>query len=131
MSLFMYCIIAVLIAFIMGRANRSIHLFWSLIIAFGIGAIGAAIFQKCTTSRSEKTNVVTVLTSENGLPASIPLLSEMTELDALDGPTATLQASQMSQATVSDYNAILLNCTSETSGEPRGQPFLQGFFDTS
>lgn len=131
MSLFFYCIIAVLIAFAIGRANRSIKLFWSLLIAFGIGAIGAAVVKKCSTSNNEKTNVVTILTSEDGLPASIPFTTEMSEQDALDGPTATFVAPHMSQDIVSDNNILFVSCTSKVSGEPRGQPFLEGFYNTS
>lgn len=131
MSLFIYCTIAVLAAFAIGRANRSIKLFWELLIAFGIGAMGAAIAQKCTASDNEKANVVTVLTPESGLPASIPFMTEMSELDALPAPTATFVAAQVSQDVVRDNNVLLLNAASKASGEPRGQPFLQGFYDTS
>lgn len=131
MSLFFYCILAVLVAFAIGRANRSIKLFWTLLIAFGIGAMGAAVVKKCSAPNNEKTNVVTVLTSESGLPASIPFTTEMFELDALPAPIATFVATQMSQDVVRDNNMSLLNAASKASGEPRGQPFLQGFYDTS
>jgi len=47
MSLLIYCIVAVLLAFAIGRSKRSAKLFWLLITCFGIGAIGAAIFSSC------------------------------------------------------------------------------------
>ena len=47
MSLLIYCTIAVLTAFVIGRAKRSAKLFWLLLTCFGIGAISAAIFSSC------------------------------------------------------------------------------------
>lgn len=133
MSLFLYCTAAVLIAFAFGRANRSINLFWELLIAFGIGAIGAAIVQKCTTSGEEKTNVVTVLTPEQGLPASIQFTT--VGQDALNSPTATFVATLESRATVSDNNVISRdNFTAASRPKEciRGQPWVaMGTYDTS
>ena len=133
MSLFAYCLIATLTAFVLGRANRSITLFWQLLIAFGIGAIGAAIVQKCTTSDEEKTNVVTVLTPETGVPATIPFMSKMTELNALNAPTATFIAAQVSRATVRDNNMSCDNLVAASGPEGiRGQPWVaMGTYDTS
>lgn len=130
MSLFFYCIMAVLIAFVIGRANRNITLFWTLLIAFGIGAIGAAIIKKCTTSDEKKSNVVTVLTPTDGVPATI-LFTNAVEQNMLPAPTAIAIAPLVSQVTVSDHNILLSSCTSKASGEPRGQPFLEGYFNTS
>ena len=134
MSLFAYCLIATITAFVLGRANRSLKLFWQLLIAFGIGAIGAAIVQKCTTSDEEKANVVTVLTPEPGVPASIPFMTEMSELDALPAPTAIFIASQVSRATVRDNNKPCDNlmAASGPKGGIRGQPWVaMGAYDTS
>ena len=62
MSLLIYCIVAVLLAFAIGRSKRSAKLFWLLITCFGIGAIGAAIFSSCEkvkgTDDVEKTAIV-------------------------------------------------------------------------
>lgn len=93
MSLLIYCIAAVLFAFVLGRAKRSAKLFWALITSFGIGAIGAAIFSSCEDAKETTDVEKNALTSMNAgvQPATIQLM------DILQAYIAQQELSSMGQ----------------------------------
>lgn len=112
MNLLLYCTIATAIAFAIGRANRSGKLFWALLTAFGIGAIGAAIYNGSHPVEKKKVTVVTKTMPESSLAATIQF-SDNIELDALPGETTILMETLTGQSLYRDNNIEVTSAASK------------------
>ena len=122
-NLLLYCIVAVVIAFVIARANRSDKLFWYLLIAFGVGAIGAAIVDG-TTSKS--TQVAKVVKANPMLGTSdvvsIQVSPYNTNLNALREDTGTIVPDPIGKVLLyRDNNINLAIAASKCSGETSTQ----------
>lgn len=123
LSLLLYCIVAVIAAFVIARANRSDKLFWYLLIAFGVGAIGAAIVDGTVSKSTEIAKVVkTVPMLDKSKVATIQASLYNTNLDALHDDAGTLVPDPTGKVLFyRDNNTNLAIAASKCSGEASTQ----------